>query len=288
MNRPRVALATCRELPELSPDERRLLPALAAAGLQAEVAAWDDPAVAWHHYTAVLLRTTWNYHRHLARFLDWVGGLEAAGVALWNPPPLLRWNCDKRYLLELAQAGAAVIPTACVPAEAPLELAALMERHGWQEVVVKPAVSATAFHTYRVPRAAAQRTVPRHGVTLVQPYLPEIEREGEWSLVFFDGDYSHGVVKRPKPGDFRVQDEHGGSITPAAAPAWLRAQAEAIVALIRQPWLYARVDGVVVAGRFLLMELELIEPALYFAADPAAAARAAAALARRCRAPATR
>jgi glutathione synthase/RimK-type ligase-like ATP-grasp enzyme len=279
----RVAFATWRGLPALSKDDCMAVAALARRGVTAEPAVWDDPAVPWADYSAVVVRSTWDYHHRPAEFLGWIRRLESAGVTLWNPAPVLRWNLDKRYLAELEQRGVAVVPTQILPQGSDRTLGSVLDASDWDEVVVKPAISASAHETWRSSRARTAADSSRFAVllegadVLVQPYQPAIER-GEWSFCFFGGHYSHAVLKRPRPGDFRVQAELGGSVLAQNPGTLLRREAEEVTRLIPGRWLYARVDACEVGGSLLLMELELIEPTLFFHADAAAPDRFAEAL----------
>jgi glutathione synthase/RimK-type ligase-like ATP-grasp enzyme len=279
-----VALATCAAVPELSPDDRLLLPALAALAIQAGPAVWDDPGTPWERYDAVVVRSCWDYHHKADRFDEWTRRLETAGMPLWNPPAVLRWNARKTYLRELEEAGVPVVPTRFIESPGGPDLDAVLHDAGWREVVVKPVVSASAFETWRAERGREEdgerfRQLVGRMPVMVQPFLPEIEREGEWSFCFFGGEYSHAVLKRPRPGDFRVQSDHGGVYHLADPAGALIEQAAAALGAAGNRTLYARVDGCVVRGELHLMELELLEPALFLALHPDAPDRFAAALA---------
>lgn len=280
-----IAFATYADEPGGTPDDHIALAPLAAHGIAVTPLAWNDPAADWSRFDAVVLRSTWDYYHHLDAFLAWCAAVEKQGIALINPLAIVEPNTDKRYLQQMESAGAPVIPTAW-PEPSEL-LGDVMARHGWTDVVVKPAVSAGAFETFRVQRAgagAAQERVDMlraRGPVLVQPYRAEIEDDGELSLVFFDGRYSHALVKHPKAGDFRVQPRHGGTARPYHADPELVVQASRVLAFLPETPLYARVDGLLLGGHFHLMELELVEPALYFATDSTAAERFAGALAAR-------
>jgi glutathione synthase/RimK-type ligase-like ATP-grasp enzyme len=279
----RIALATAPALPDLVPDDRPLLDALDGAGVAWEIVPWDARRD-WSRYGGVLLRTCWDYHLRSRAFLDWVLAVEAAGVPVWNGSGVVRWNAHKRYLLELESAGAAIVPGELLERGARVDAAALLRARGWPRVVVKPAVSATAYRTSVEDAADAQHAMDAllaDGDVVVQPYIETVTRDGEWSLIFVDGSFGHAVVKRPKPGDFRVQEEWGGSTERREPPAWLVEQAEAAVRATGFDLLYARVDGFARDGRFLLGELELIEPQLYFLFGRESAGALAAALARR-------
>jgi glutathione synthase/RimK-type ligase-like ATP-grasp enzyme len=287
----RLALVTYAGLPQLSADDQLLLGPLAARGIRGEPAAWDDGGVDWASYDALLVRSTWNYHTSLAAFMEWVDRIESTGIPAWNPPAILRWNARKTYLGELAARGVDVVPTRWITDGDGLELADVLTTTGWSDVVVKPTVSASAYETWRVASGRAspddaarfRRVVLRPGGAMVQPFLSELATTGEWSLMFVDGEYSHAVLKRPRAGDFRVQHEHGGSATALAPPKHVIGTAREITEQVSQPWLYARVDGVEIGGRFVLVELELLEPSMFLGADRDAPARFADAVRRRLR-----
>lgn len=270
----RVALVTHAGLPELAPDDRLVLPAFAARGAEVSVVAWDDPSVAWDGFDVALIRSTWNYTERHDDFLGWLDRMEEEGVPLWNPPALARWNATKRYLRELEEAGVAVVPTRWVEPGEEAPLAALLAEEGWDGAVVKPVVSANARDTWTTSRAAAAederrfRALVARGAVMVQPFVEEVRTEGEWSLLFFGGALSHTLVKRPASGDFRVQEPYGGTAASATPDNETVAAARAALAAVPHPWLYARVDGVRIGGRFHVMELEMLEPSLFLATDP--------------------
>ena len=284
-DRPRVALVTCRALPALYPDDHHLVAALRAHGIVPESVVWDDASVDWRAFDRVVIRSCWDYHLETERFRAWLARCEADGVPLWNPPVTVGGNLHKGYLERLAHLGASVVPTRLLRSRAITRLDDVLATEGWPRAVVKPAVSASAFRTFIVESgtAAHQRELDdllTRGDVLVQPFVPEVVDKGEWSLVFFAGDFSHAVLKRARSGDFRVQAEYGGSTVAADPPDGLLSDAGHLLSLLSDPWLYARVDGVDVGGRLLLMELELIEPVLFFAERPDAAARFAQAILR--------
>lgn len=271
----RVAFVTSEAYATLSADDRLAVDALGSIGIAVEAAVWTDASVRWGDFDLVVIRSAWDYHRRAEEFGGWLDRMDAGAIPLWNPAGLVRWNADKAsYLREVEDAGIPVVPTECVARGRPLELAAILERRGWDEVVVKPAVSASAWGTWRASRGTAAEAdaraaeMLRGGSLLVQPFVPEIATAGEWSMIFLGGRFSHAVLKRPAAGDFRVQSDHGGSAEAASPPPHLVAAAERALSAVRAPWLYARVDGVESAGRFLLMELEMIEPSLFLAHSP--------------------
>jgi len=285
----RVGLMTCERLPHLHQDDRLLIEPLAGLGIEAVPVVWSAPG--WDVVAgcaALVLRSTWDYVHRLGEFVRWLDALEGAGVRLVNPPAVVRWNLDKRYLLELEGRGVPIIPTALVQQGTRVDLAAILRERGWSEALVKPTVSVNALGTWRVggdgAGAAQQRldAALEHAGALVQQFQRAVLAEGELSFVFFDRRFSHALRKQPRPGDFRVQEDHGGRtmLEPSPAPALL-AQAEAVLDVIDGDLAYARVDGVVVDGHFLLMEVELAEPSLYLACHPPAAVTFAGVIARR-------
>jgi len=287
----RVALVTCRDLPDLPEDDRPVISELARMDVSASPEIWDDASVAWSGFDALVIRSTWDYHLRAEEFRRWIAARSAEGAALWNPAPLLLWNTHKFYLRELEARGVTIAPTRFFPAGDRTPLSRVFEEESWERAVLKPAVSATAHRTVVVPREAAESAAAElealvaDGDALVQKYLPEIETEGEWSFVFLDGSFSHAVRKRPATGDFRVQSEFGGTAGLESPSPRLLLSARRAIEAVDSPWLYARVDGVESEGRFLLMELELVEPSLFLSENPIAARHFASGIARIVNAP---
>ena len=282
----RIALATYDKAPGLAPDDRLLIPALERLGIRAEPSIWSDRSIHWRDFDAVIIRSCWDYHLRFAQFENWLAALQADSVPLWNPASVVRWNADKRYLLDLAGRGVATIPTmTAMRGHDAVESLAAAE--GWTRFVIKPAISASGYETFalRMPLDEASRDtiarVANLGTVLVQPFADEIARFGELSLMFFDGAFSHATVKRARPGEFRVQTEHGGTVDPIVVEQALIEQAAAVVRSLDERPLYARVDGITRGDAFLLMELELIEPNVFMSYSENAAERFARAIAQR-------
>jgi len=280
-----VAFVTCRQLPDIHDDDGLAADVLRDRGIPVVSAVWDEPAADWRRYRCVVIRSTWDYHHHQDRYAAWLRRCADDGVRLWNPPATVLANMNKRYLSDLEQRGVDVVPTEYLDVGHGQSLRGLLERRGWDQAVVKPAVSASAYRTWRTTTATADRDQAafeedsaRHEV-LVQPHVDEIATRGEWSLVFFAGQYSHATIKRPAAGDFRVQEELGGHSAPAEPPDHVIESARHILSLSPSPLLYARVDGIERGQRFMLMELEINEPYLFLGSSPGAAARFANAIA---------
>ena len=288
----RIAFATYRAAPLITDVDELVVGALAERGVAVDGVPWDGP-VEWDRYAAVLPRSTWDFHHRLPEFRLWLDALASVGVPTLNPSRLLQWNLSKHYLQSLATLGVGIVPTLWVTSEpgGARSLGRTVAEQGWGgAVVVKPTVSASAYGTWVAQRSdpagdelryRAALEASAHGLML-QPFLPEVRTQGEWSLVFIGGQFSHAVLKRPAEGDFRVQREYGGSAVAAEpdvqivdAAARAVAAAAACAQLGATDVLYARVDGVVHDGRFLLMELEAVEPVLFFGLGPEAPARMA-------------
>lgn len=270
----RIAFATSADYPAIQSDDAHLAATLQRLGVEPVSCIWNDAAVDWSAFDAVLIRTIWDYFKHHRAFMAWLDRLDASGVPTINDSRLLRWNSDKRYLLDLARHDIPIIPTRLAGTS---ELAETLASMPAQQVVIKPTISGSAWQTLcgRVGEAsltAALGGLPIGSEYLVQPFVPEIVSAGEWSLLYFGGTFSHAVLKHPAAGDYRVQSEYGGSVEPAEPEAATRAAAEkalnVVAAIGHGDIAYARVDGVICAGRFLIMELELIEPFLFLAGQP--------------------
>jgi hypothetical protein len=279
-----IALATSSKYPNLTDDDRLLLAPLADRGIQAEPAVWNDPSHDWSSNGAVVIRSCWDYHLHPEKFLRWIADLEAGNIPVFNLPPLIRWNVDKTYLRDLEARGIAIVPTFWAEDNGAIRLEDKLRELGWPKAVVKPRISATAYRTQLAADADAAIAQPlfddlRRGPgVMLQKFMDSITSEGEWSVIFFAGTFSHGVLKKPKPGDFRVQNDFAGTAHLTEPREHVLSSATRAVEAVA-PTLYARVDGVVEDGQFRLMELELIEPALFLADHPQAPGRFAHAIA---------
>ncbi|MGH9591851.1 MAG: ATP-grasp domain-containing protein, partial [Bryobacteraceae bacterium] len=264
----RIAFVTCRELPGITADDQLAAAQISIRGHGVEPAVWDDPAVPWSDFALLVLRSCWDYHLHAAEFLAWIAMLARNQVRLWNPPPLVLWNAEKTYLRDLAGRGVQIVPTVFLAREEAADLRGTLNREEWERAVVKPAISASAHETFVVAQQEAASSqeelnrLLRTGGVLIQKFMPEISSAGEWSLMFFNGAFSHAVLKKPKSGDFRTQSELGATAKRCEPPAGLVSQAEATLAAAGTSSLYARVDGIYLDDRFQLLELELIEPEL--------------------------
>jgi hypothetical protein len=240
---------------------------LLRAGLTVEGRSWADSA-GFADFDLILPLLTWGYHRAGPGWPAAVRDWEKSGVRLENPASVLCWNADKLYLGRLAARGAPVVPTRYVERVDEAALGEAAAAFGTDALIAKPQISASAWQTIRWSPGAPLDGGP-DGAAMIQPFLPDILDEGEISLIYIAGAFSHAIRKRPQPGDFRVQPEYDGIITPHRPAPDEIAAAEAILAAVEEELLYARIDVARdPAGQVLLMELELVEPDLYFQHDP--------------------
>ncbi|REA55426.1 hypothetical protein DSL64_28095 [Dyadobacter luteus] len=247
-----------------------LLPFLQNKGLDIHAEIWDDPEVEWQKYDVALLRMPWDYHQKFEAFNNWLDRIEALGIKLLNSYQTVRWNIDKHYLKEIIDAGFDVIPSVFLEKEWDGNFSTIFNSLKSDQIIVKPCVSGGSRNTFKLNAETARGradeivTLLLDGAYIAQPFMKEIE-DGEWSFTFFNGRYSHTILKKPKTGDFRVQQFFGGTIDRMEPEQSLIDQAASYLPAFAQDTLYARVDGVLVDGKFVLMELELVEPFLYLA-----------------------
>lgn len=258
---------------------------LETLGWQVETIPWTREDVAWQNFDAVVIRSTWDYQNNPEHFLHTLESIERSGPRVLNPIATCRWNLDKRYLRDLEQRGVPIVPTRWPESLDPSDLAAAAEHFGTETLIAKPPIGANADDTFILPRDASPNSHPEAFTRfadrplLLQPFLPSIRTQGEVSLFYFGGDYSHAVLKTPKSGDFRVQEEHGGRIESHEPGADLLEVGQRTIAALGERLLYARVDLVFLPGGSpTVIEVELIEPSLYFPYDEASPHRFATAL----------
>ena len=266
-----IALLTCQRLPNLFETDQTLIPLFEQRGIKAEAAIWNDPSIDWKKYDALVIRNTWDYYTQSDAFITWLKEIRDSKIPMLNPAEVVLQNIHKFYLRDFEKNGVSIIPTIFSDKNTPTKLDALKQK-GWSTVVIKPAISAGSYQTktFEVNEVTALSLAEllTGNDWLIQPFLPEIE-QGELSMIFFNGKFSHAVIKKPKNGDFRVQRQYGGKYELFDPTPALLATAEKIISQVPQKLLYARVDGVMIKNDFHLMELELIEPDLYFEFDEA-------------------
>ena len=281
-----VVFATCEQQPLATADDQVLANALRERGVEVRAIPWTeiDP-FAVIDAPPVLLRSTWDYHRKPTLFRSWLDAFAASGRRMWNAPAIARANIDKIYLQALEAAGIAIPKTRWLDRADNASIGATMREERWDRAVLKPRIAATAYGTFLIdgdPSLDDEELQPaRSSGALLQEVIPEIVDRGEMSLIYFDGDFSHAVIKRAKRGEFRVQKDFGGTVEPIAPSPAVRSFADRVASTVPHDALYARIDLVETSRGPLLMELELIEPELYFLYVPDAASRLAGLIAAR-------
>lgn len=251
----------------------RMAEPLQALGATVEPRPWVEPGDL-SGFDLILPLMVWGNYRAVDRWLDSVRDWQAQGLPIHNPPSVLTWNVDKSYLRRLAEHGAPTPPTVWADQGSPATVAAARAHKGWGDVVIKPRRSGGAYLTTKL-LADETEFEAFDAPAMIQPFFPSVGGEGEVSLIYFDGVFSHAIRKVAKPGDFRVQPDWGGHVTAAEPTDDERAAAEAALAAIPEgQLLYARVDMVRdLKGKPVIMELELLEPDLYLGYDPGAQER---------------
>ncbi|HBA60957.1 MAG TPA: hypothetical protein DCZ92_09075 [Elusimicrobia bacterium] len=252
----------------LIPDEKGVESAFAEAGIKIDVRVWDETD--WAPYDNILIRTPWDYSLKPELFLQKIAEAARRGATVLHPEKTVRWNIDKRYLVELSEAGHKVVPTHVEDGFRAGKLEKYFARYG--TLVLKPRVGAGGRDTFKVsPQDDLSCVSVLAGTSvLIQPFVPEIETLGEHSFIFFEEKFSHAVVKRSRRGEFRVQGLHGGTVHPYSPPEAEIDEVTRILKSAGRDTLYARVDAVNWNGHFHLMELEILEPELFFRFNPSA------------------
>jgi hypothetical protein len=265
----KIALLSIADLTGFVADDELVVEPLRELGHVAEFVPWQQTGVAWREYGGVIIRTTWDYQNNLAAFLEVLQEIESQ-TRLANPLEIVQWNADKKvYLQDLAQKGARIVPTIWNKSKIENgQLEQWFDQVGSEELVIKPTVGANAQDALRLQRgkqdAALLSTIFDNRSCMIQPFMHGISEEGEFSLFYVNGEYSHAILKTPAPGDFRVQEEHNGTIKSTEPSPGLLAAGQEVLKHIFPQLLYARVDFVrTVNDEFALMELELIEPSMY-------------------------
>lgn len=275
----RIAFATCHQFSAGAADDAALIAELERRGHTVLQRVWNRDG--FDDVDLILLRSCWDYHQDVTGFRSWLERIAASGTRVLNPATTALWNLDKSYLEQLAQRGVQIPTTAWIPRGSSTALADVLAQHGLDAAVVKPVVSMSGWETWRTGRVDAARDEARFRQlveqrdVMVQTFASAVLEQGELSLVYFGGRFSHAIRKLPRHGEFRIHAEHGGNASPYQPPEAILAEAERIVRATPswESLLYARVDLVPSTEGPLLMELELIDPELFFRFDPAAAAR---------------
>lgn len=264
-----LGIVTCNRIPELIHSEQPLLSLFSERGINARAVVWNDQDVVWDQYDLLIIRSIWDYHLFPEDFTKWLYRIENSNVRVLNPISLLSINKHKFYLKDLALQGFKIAPTIFLKKGTSLKSILPNFQH-WDKIVIKPAISASAFLTSSFSKNEFDQLISQYSNVLlerdllVQKFIPEIQSFGELSIIFFNKNYIHTVIKKPKPNEFRVQSEYGGTFEFYFPNQDIIDTASRILNYYNQDILYARVDGTIINGKFVLMEIELIEPDLFF------------------------
>ncbi|MEM9564412.1 MAG: hypothetical protein AAGA93_17450 [Actinomycetota bacterium] len=277
-----IGLVTCLAYPEVTADDQVLAAALERRGHRAIAVPWNDNDAAGTAVDLLLLRSAWDVWKDDVihkRYLAWLDGIEDEGPPLWNPPATARWSLDKRYVIGLS-AGAVRVPTTIEVQAGQLE--STMADQRWTEAVLKPAVGGSGDGVELIDRVRARELdesglVPAWTPWMLQEFVPGIRSAGETSIIVIDGEVTHAVTKRPKPGEYRSNSAYGVTVTSVDVDDLPMEEVDAVLSAAPQPLLYARID-LVIGDQVSLIEVETVDPALWFSTAPGAADRLAAAV----------
>jgi glutathione synthase/RimK-type ligase-like ATP-grasp enzyme len=270
----RCAFLSMDSLEDFFAYDDMLFEPLAQVGWQAEEVSLRKDAVDWEYFDVVVIRSTWDYQTDPEAFLACLEKIEQSTARLENSLKLVKWNVSKDYLKDIANQGITIVPTRWMEHFDLADVAKSFEHFSSHQIVIKPLISANADHTYRLSREQllSQAAILKMAFTdrafMVQPFMQAIVDEGEYSLFYFAGHYSHSILKMPKADDFRVQEEHGGQLKLIEPSEQMLTTARHTLASLPDDALYARIDLIRHGSEFAVMEVELIEPSLYFNMDP--------------------
>jgi glutathione synthase/RimK-type ligase-like ATP-grasp enzyme len=264
-----IGLLTCEKLPDLTISDQQLIPELAKHNIIAKAVIWSDKTIDWSNFDYLIFRNTWDYFEKETEFNLWLDQIEQLGIKTLNTIEIIKQNKHKFYLREMEKKGILILPTIFIDKNANLNLAEITPKH-WKKAVIKPAFSAGSYLTSVFNVSDIEKTndeyttIASEKELLLQEFIPEIQTLGETSFIFFNKKFSHAVNKKPIDGDFRVQSQFGGKYTLIQPSQELIDKAQKVVNTFHDKLLYARVDGIVIDNELHLMEIECIEPDLYF------------------------
>ena len=264
-----IALLTCQKLPELTPADQLLIPELAKHNIIATAVIWDDKTVNWANFDCLIFRNTWDYYEKETEFNNWLHHIKSLQIKTLNTLDTIFNNKHKFYLKNFQNQGIPILPTIFVEKTNLLNLQELIP-NDWEKIIIKPAFSAGSYNTTLFEKSDIEKINQHYSdfakdkELLIQKYFPEIETLGETSFIFFNKKFSHCINKKPVEGEFRIQVQFGGKYTSIEPSKELIAKAQKIVNTFEEDLLYARVDGIVIDDELYLMEIECIEPDLYF------------------------
>jgi len=272
---PKCAFLTIKDLSDFECYDDKLISPMNKNGWECEFIPWDQSNINWNNFDLAIIRSTWDYQGRIKEFLEVLENINSSNCILENSLELVKWNIDKSYLKELSKKGIQIVPSLFYDNYSKKILNDSLSFFSTTKLIIKPAISANADDTFIIDKKNSEKISHILENTfadrkfIIQPFIDNIILEGEYSLIFFEDTHSHTLIKKPKSGDFRVQEEHGGILSIVEKPD-IKMLNEAKKVLNNLPYksLYSRIDFVRKEEIFLLMEVELIEPSLYFNLDP--------------------
>ena len=270
----KCALLTISDLSNFQSYDDLLVEPLIDLGWECEFVPWDSSSINWDDFDAVIIRSTWDYQQKEKLFFNILKSIETSTAILYNSLDAVKWNINKRYLLDLKEKNISIIPTKLYNKFDFETVSRLFSFFNKNRLIIKPCVSANADDTFILEHSKMKSLKPVLENTfyqkdfLIQPFIESIKSEGEYSLIYFGNTLSHVLLKTPKSGDFRVQEEHGGILSAIKKPEDLLIKfGNKVIRSIPYQCLYSRIDIVRNNDNYFLMEVELIEPSLYFNMD---------------------
>jgi glutathione synthase/RimK-type ligase-like ATP-grasp enzyme len=269
----KLGLITSQAWPTLIDGDKPIIGLLARHDIVALPLVWDDESIDWQGFDALVMRSPWDYFEKYPSFSAWLNRIEALGIPTYNSIKTIKYNIDKAYLRDLESKGIDIVPSLWINKQSGL-LEEVLDGAPWPEMVIKPTISAGSFLTTKFSRAQIAEVIETHTTIhqsydlVLQPFLPEIVTKGEVSLLYFGGKFSHAVIKKPSQGDFRIQSQYGGIYTQYQPNITLQKLGLHIANMIDPHHLYARVDMIELGNVHHVMEVEMIEPDLYFSIFP--------------------
>jgi glutathione synthase/RimK-type ligase-like ATP-grasp enzyme len=261
----------------LSKSDTLLIEPLFKLGIKVQLITWDNLNINWKHYDAIIIRSIWDYHLKYQKFLIWLETIKKLYIHVANPVNILKWNTNKNYLLDLANQGVKCIPTLFIDKNNLNKLNNYLLKNNWKEIMIKPNIGASAYKIKKFSLSQSTtifkyvENIIENGIALIQPVIPQLQVNGEYSFIFINKQFSHAVLKKPKSGEFRSNYHFGSQNSLIEANQNLISQAEKIINIIPKPLLYARVDAANIDGSLMLVELELTEPHLFLDLYPPSA-----------------
>ena len=249
-------------------------------GWDCDFVSWESRNIDWDQYKSVIIRSTWNYQEKFENFIKVLSEIDTSSAFLYNSIDIVKWNINKQYLNDLEEKKIEIVPSMFYMNFNSKEIYELFSSFNSKKLIIKPCISANADFTYILDQNSFNDIIDTLKVFfkkrefIIQPFIENIKFEGEYSLIFFGNKLSHALLKTPKNSDFRVQEEHGGILKSIINPEIdLIKFGERVIENLPEPCLYSRVDIVKHNNKFLLMEVELIEPSLYFNMDSKSSSR---------------